>query len=96
MSLVVDAHKIGKKLHRLEVKLDGQVIGEYERAQAADIDRKREEISCALPLLIGTFRKHGEFKVRWSSERNEKVVFANKVEVGVIPKTCWRTPSWRK
>ena len=96
MSLVVDAHKIGSKLHRLELRVDGEFIGEYERAQAADIDRKRDEIQRALRLLLLNYRKHGELRVRWNRERREKVIFANGIEVGVIPSECWRKPSWAR
>jgi hypothetical protein len=96
MSLIVDAQKIGKKLHRLDIRVDGQFIGEYERAQAADVDRKRNEIQCALELLLSKFKKHGELKVRWVGTRRTKVIYANGVEVGVIPKDCWRKPSWGK
>ena len=96
MSLVVDAQKIGTKLHRLEVRVDGQYIGEYERAQAADIARKREEIECALQLLVSKFKRHGELRVRWIGTRREKVIFAKDVEDGVIPHDCWRKPSWER
>lgn len=94
MGLVVDSCRIGKKLHRLEIRHDGHYIGEYERSQAADIERKTEEISCALNLLLGIYRRHGEFQVRWSRDRKEKVVYVQGIERGVIPKSCWRKPSW--
>ena len=44
----VDAQLIGKKLHRLTITHNGQFFGEYERTQAADIERKKAEIKCAL------------------------------------------------
>jgi hypothetical protein len=94
MGLVIDHQLVGKKLHRLEIRHDGQYIGEYERSQAADIERKKEEIRCALDLLRSIYRKHGEFQVRWNHDRNEKVIYVQRVEKGVVPKSCWRKPSW--
>ena len=44
MRLTVTPHPIGKKLHRLDIYADGRYIGEYERAQAADISPKRPEV----------------------------------------------------
>jgi len=90
----VDAQRIGKKLHRLEILVDGQRIGEYERSQAADIERKTAEINCATDYLFRIYRRHGEFKVRWSGSRREKIVYVDDLEVGSVLKACWRKPSW--
>jgi hypothetical protein len=94
MSLTVDAQPLGIKLHRLAISNDGLFIGEYERSQAADIQRKIEEIKCALPLLLHVFLRKGEFVVRWDSKRRLKSIRVNGVEVGQVPVRCWRTPSW--
>ena len=96
MPLLVDAHKIGIKLHRLEIRADGEFIGEYERAQAADIDRRRAEVQCARELLLSLYRKHGELKVRWNRERREKIITASGIEVGTVPRACWQRPSWAR
>jgi hypothetical protein len=94
MHIEVTAIPIGTKLHRLELRADGKFIGEYERSQAADIERKRSEIACAEEFLLHVYRNHGEFKVRWNRDRREKIVFASDSEVGLIPRQCWKTPSW--
>jgi hypothetical protein len=74
---------------------DGQFLGEYERSQAADIDRKTEEIQCAIGTLLEIFQTHGEFRVRWDGKRGVKSVRVNDIEVWQIPKNCWRKPSWK-
>ena len=94
MPITVTAFPIGIKLHRLELRVDGQFIGEYERSQAADIERKRSEVACSEGFLLQVYKNHGEFKVRWNRDRREKIVFVGDVEVGLIPRECWRTPSW--
>ena len=81
-------------MNQLEI-FDGQtLIGEYERAQEADIERKKREVQNAGALLIGVFRKHGPFVVRWDRLSRTKSIRVNGVEVGVIPRTHWETPSW--
>lgn len=94
MSLVVNTQPIGKKLHRLEIFSDGQFIGEYERSQEADIERKKEEIKCALSRLVAIHRSKGEFVVRWDGGRRVKSIRVNGIEVDQIPIECWRRPSW--
>ena len=97
MSVLVRAESIGLKLHRLRMFIDGTDIGEYERSQEADIDRKKAEIVAARKLLLSLFRKHGELCVRWVGKgRKKSVRRADGVEVGEIPKSAWRTPSWQK
>ena len=96
MSLIVNPHSLGKKLHRLGISYEGQFIGEYERAQLADIERKKDEINCAADLLVEIFKQHGEFKVRWNGKRREKIIYTEDIERAVIPKLCWRQPSWAK
>jgi hypothetical protein len=97
MSVLVRAEPIGTKLHRLRVFIDGIYIGEYERSQAADIDRKKAEIVAAQPELLALFRKHGELCVRWNGRDREKTVRrADGVKVGTIPKSAWRAPSWQE
>ena len=86
MALVMDAHKIGIKLHRLEIRADGEFIGEYKRA----------EVQCARELLLSLYRKHGELKVRWNGERGEKIIYASGIEVGTVPRACWKRLSWAR
>ena len=64
MSAKVIAHPIGKKLHRSEIWSDGKLIGEYERAQANDIERKTAEIHACLAMLEAIEHQHGLFVVR--------------------------------
>jgi hypothetical protein len=96
MRITVTPEPIGKKLHRLEIYADGRLIGEYERAQAADIDRKIVEVEKAADLLLAIHAKYGEFQVRWSRERRAKIVRVGNTERGFIPRECWQTPSWEE
>lgn len=91
----VISHSLGKRLHRLEIWHDGEYLGEYERSNESDIPRKTEEIGAALPLLLSIARKHGAFVVRWSGDRRAKLVYVDNLQVGEIPKSCWRRPSWQ-
>jgi hypothetical protein len=96
MTVLVRAESIGTKLHRLRIFIDGTYIGEYERAQAADIDRKKAEVVAAQAELLKFFHKHGELCVRWNTKNREKTVRrSDGVKVGTIPKSAWRTPSWQ-
>lgn len=95
MPLRIDAQSIGFKFHRLMIYHDGQFIGEYERSQAADIERKTREIQNALPELLQIFRSHGEFQVRWDGRNNAKSVRVDGIEVWKIPRDRWETPSWQ-
>lgn len=97
MSVHIRAESIGQKLYRLQMSIDGIDIGEYERSQEADIDRKEAEVVAAQALLLSLFREHGDLCVRWDGKgRKKSVRRADGVEIGVIPKEAWRTPSWRK
>ena len=93
-TLVVKDEKIGKKLNRLYIFHEGRLIGEYERSQDADIERKIEEINAASNLLLETYKQHGQFKVRWDGLHHKKSIRVNDIEVGSVPKKCWRKPSW--
>lgn len=75
MALLIDHYANGKKLYRLEIRHDGQYIGEYERSQAGDVERKKEEVRCAADLLLRVYQQCGEFKVRWNGDRREKGSF---------------------
>ena len=96
MGLRVDAQLLGTKLHRLMISHDGQFIGEYERVQEADIERKKAEIKCALAMLLAIHRSKGEFVVRWDGKRRVISIRVNGVEVGQVPVQCWRRPSWER
>jgi hypothetical protein len=95
MAIRIDSIAIGAKLHQLLI-FDGTIfIGEYERAQAADIDRKKKEVLNASSLLLKVFHQHKEpFVVRWDSERRTKSIRVNGTEVGTIPREAWERPSW--
>lgn len=92
--LDVRAELIGTKLHRLEIFKDGTFIGEYERSQAKDIDRKIREIQLASDLLVETFTNHGPFVVRWDGENHRKSIRVDGTHVATVPKDCWQKPSW--
>lgn len=95
MTVAVRAEVIGAKFHRLLIFIDQVPIGEYERAQAADIDRKTEEVVAAEAELRSLYEQHGELVVRWDRKAREKVIGRlDGVRVGSIPKHAWRTPSW--
>ncbi len=94
MTLFVRTESIGTKLHRVLIFIDGNYIGEYERSQEGDIERKKAEIFDAQEVLLALFRKHGELCVRWDGKARKKSVRAGGIEVGVIPKSAWKKPSW--
>ena len=94
MALEVVPEIIGKKLFRMLISHDGALIGEYERSQEADIERKKAEIQCALGILLDVSRKHGQFVVRWDGKRRVKSVRVDGIEVAQVPTKCWRKPSW--
>jgi hypothetical protein len=97
MSVLVRAELIGAKLHRLRMFIGGIDIGEYERSQEADIDRKTAEIVASQEQLLSLFRIHGELCVRWDGKSRKKSVRrADGVEVGVISESAWRRPSWQR
>ncbi|WP_273652893.1 hypothetical protein [Cellulomonas fimi] len=94
MPLDVEAQPVSDTLFRLEITLDGTVIGEYERSRHADIARKTEEVACAGEYLADLYRRHGAFLVRWDSATGTKVVrdgLGNRI--GEIPRDCWRKPA---
>ena len=95
MPLTIRAHPIGTKLHQLEIECDGRRLGEYERSQRADIERKTREVESALAELLEIERRHGQFVVRWNSVRREKVIYVDSAEVGTIAVKHWKTPSWK-
>ena len=63
MSLRIDSQPVGPKRHCLRMHYNGQYIGEYERSQAADIERKKKEIKCSLSVLLGIYNERGVFRV---------------------------------
>lgn len=96
MSIVVRTESIGIKLHRMHMYNGEVYVGEYERSQKADIKRKEAEISAATDVLLALFQKHGELCVRWDGKARKKSIRAGGIEVGVIPKSAWKAPSWQK
>ena len=96
MPLFVRTEAIGTKLHRMLLFHGGKYIGEYERSQEADIERKKAEIIDAAEVLLSLFERHGELCVRWDGKARKKSVRAKGIEVGVIPRSAWKAPSWQK
>ena len=96
MAIFIRTESIGTKLHRMLMFNDGEYIGEYERSREADIERKKAEIFNAQAVLLALFQKHGELCVRWDGKARKKSVRAGGVEVGIIPKSMWKTPSWQQ
>ena len=94
MTVRIQIEKIGKKLHRLQIYVDEQYIGEYERSQESDIDRKKQEILASIDVIVGIYKEQGEFVVRWDGANKKKSIRINNSEVGVIPRSAWRKPSW--
>jgi len=86
-----------KKYYTMEITCSGYTIGYYEKSQLEDVERKKREISCASAQLLDVYNKYGIFNVRWVGERREKVIRdSSGIERGVIPRSCWGTPSWKK
>ncbi len=96
MTLFVRFESIGNKMNRLLIYSNGIFIGEYEKSQQADIDRKIEEINAAETTLLSIYEKHGVFLVRWDGKARKKSIRVKDIEVGSIPKAAWRAASWRK
>ena len=94
MTVRIQIEKIGKKLHRLQIYVDEKYIGEYERSQESDIDRKKQEILASIDVIVGIYKEQGEFVVRWDGANKKKSIRINNSEVGVIPRSAWRKPSW--
>lgn len=94
MPLAVEAQPISATLFRLEISMDGTVIGEYERSRYADIARKTNEVNCAADHLVELYRRHGRFVVRWDSATRSKDIrneFGH--HIGDVPRSCWRRPA---
>lgn len=94
MPLVVEAQPISDTLFRLEITMNGTVIGEYERSRHADIARKTEEVMCAEDYLVELYGRRGPFVVRWDSAARAKVIrdeLGN--HIGDVPRACWRKPA---
>ncbi|MEH2239321.1 hypothetical protein [Nostoc sp.] len=89
-------------MNRLLIESNGIFIGEYEKSQQADIDRKIEEINAAETTLLSIYEKHGVFHVRWDGKARKKSIRVKDIdrvkdiEVGSIPKAAWRAASWQK
>lgn len=94
MPIFVRTEPIGTKLHRMLMYNDEVYVGEYERSQEADIQRKKAEIAEATDVLLALFQNHGEICVRWDGRK--KSIRAGGIEVGVIPKSAWKAPSWQQ
>lgn len=95
MVLRVDASPIGIKLYQLLVFDEGQFIGEYERPQAADIDRKRQEVQNAEAQLRQIYLECREpFVVRWDGLNRKKSIRVHGSEVAEIQRSAWEKPSW--
>ncbi|GEL96453.1 hypothetical protein CCO02nite_31110 [Cellulomonas composti] len=81
---------------RLEITVDGTVIGGYERLLHADIARRTEEVTCAGDYFAELCSRRGVFVVRRDSATRTKVIrdgFGN--HIGEIPRAGWREPASR-
>ncbi len=96
MPIAVRTESIGTKLHRMLMYNGEEYVGEYERSQAADIERKKAEIAEATDVLLALFQNHGVLCVRWDGNARKKSIRAGGIEVGVIPKSAWKAPSWQQ
>jgi hypothetical protein len=95
MQLTIVTKSLGTKLNELLIYLGSMQIGEYERSQDADIERKKLEIANVADLLVWVHGKHGRFTVRWNGDTRHKSVRVGDIEVCIIPKIAWEAPSWR-
>ncbi len=84
------------RMNRLEIWRGGERLGEYERSNDREVNRKIGEIRSALTLLLDLHLRHGQFEVRWDSKARRKVVRVAGVEVGVIGREHWGRPSWER
>jgi hypothetical protein len=83
-----------KTRYRLQIYADGTHIGEYETSNESEIARKILEIEAAIDILLETYNKHGKFKVDWDNKNRKKSIRINGVEVGEVPRSAWKKPSW--
>jgi hypothetical protein len=95
MQLTIVTKSLGTKLSEMLIYLGSTQIGEYERSQEADIERKKVEIENVADLLLWVHSKHGRFTVRWDGDTGHKSVRVADVEVCIIPRIAWGTPSWQ-
>lgn len=93
MNLEVKTEAV-KTRYRLQIYVDGKHIGEHETSNEAEIARKKQEIEAAIGILLETFNKHGKFKVDWDNKNRKKSIRINGVEVGEVPRSAWKKPSW--
>lgn len=96
MPIVVHTEPIGTNLHRMLMYNGEEYVGEYERSQEANIKRKKAEIAEATDVLLALFQNHGELCVRWDGKARKKSIRSGGFEVGVIPKSAWKAPSWQQ
>ena len=83
-----------RTLYRLDVYHEGTLIGEYERSSAREVERKIQEVVAARQFLLGVYREHGQWQVRWSSSKGTKCIRVDGQEMGEIPAEHWRRPAW--
>ncbi len=79
-----------KTLYELSIYHEVMLIGEYERSQQQEINRKKKEINKASTFLLDIYKEHGYFEVRWDGKKRQKSVRVNGNEVGVIPEKYWK------
>lgn len=90
MDIRVEVQPTTEHLHQLLIYADGQLIGEYERAVAGQVDRKIQEVERSKHFLVEIFQKHGYFTVRWDDRTQAKSVRIEGTEVARIPDKFWR------
>jgi len=91
--LDIKTSKAGKTLHHIKIYINTMYIGDYERSQEGDIDRKKEEIRLSAYLLLEIYQRYGFFIVCWDNKDRKKSIRVHGREVGIIPKKNWQLPN---
>lgn len=76
-----------KKLFHLDIFINNEHIGEYERSYEVNFARKIQEIKSSSDYLYTLYKEHGKLKVRWVE--TEKVVLSDHGKVGTILRELW-------
>jgi hypothetical protein len=92
--LLIEATPATPTMYQLDVYWNDKHIGQYERSNSREVQRKILEIQGAFRLLLDVYEKHGEWVVRWDGQARQKSIRVNGREVGIIPKDYWGRPSW--
>ena len=80
---------VGKVWHTIEIIVNGQVIGKYERTNKNNIVRKILEIENSIDLLYEIYKRNGFFEVVWEEGKSKEIRVDDK-KISVIPEETWR------